>query len=106
MEWLDPWRPAADSDALVHDAVLRQLRREVGPGHPMFGVPVRLIGRNGRSGDDLFEVLDGSGRVAVVHLTWAQRREELPWPWTQMFPSWDAWAEQWMWLDFEESQPE
>jgi hypothetical protein len=40
----------------------------------------------------LFQFLDGSGRVAEVHLTWAGERERLPWPGTRLFDSFAEWV--------------
>lgn len=94
IEFLDPWWSTAGKDARFHDTFHDQLRREVPPGHVMYGVPARMIARHDASDDTLFELLDGSGRVAVVHLTWAKRRERLPWPGTDVYPSLRAFAEE------------
>jgi len=91
-EFLDPWWSTDEMDACFHETFLNQLKREVGTGHIMFGVPVRMIGRDGGSDDTLFEILDGSGRLALVHLTWAKTQERLPWPGTTIYPSFEAFA--------------
>lgn len=80
MEWLEPWWSTAEEDRDFHETFEGQLRLEVGPDHKLFDIPARLIGRHGGSDDTLFELLDGSGRVAVVHLTWSKCREDKPWP--------------------------
>jgi hypothetical protein len=90
--WLDPWWPTADKNDLFHDTFRAQLEREVGPGHPLFGLPTRLLAR-GDGDDALFALLDGTGRVASVHLTWSSRQERPPWPATAVYPSLEAWAE-------------
>ena len=87
IEFLEPWWSTAEKDALFHEPFHQQLRTEVGPGHVMYGVPARMIARHVGSDDTLFELLDGSGRVAVVHLTWAKAQERLPWPGTDVYPS-------------------
>lgn len=94
MEWLEPWRPTEGQGREFHETFRRELERELSPGHELYGVPVRLIGRHAASDDALFELLDGSGRVAVVHLTWANRPERVPWPETAIYRSLEAWAEQ------------
>jgi hypothetical protein len=85
--WLIPWRPFADcseSDPLSHE-----LRSELCPQHILFGVPARPIGRRQDCDDVLFELLDGSCRLAVVHLTYAQRPEPDPrWPEAEVFENW------------------
>ncbi len=45
----------------------------------MFGLPSQFIGR-GQGDDALFEILDGTGRAAVVHLTWVRTQKRPPWP--------------------------
>lgn len=42
MQWLDPWWPTVDEDAEFHDTFVRQLAREVPPGHAMHGLPAKL----------------------------------------------------------------
>ncbi len=84
MQWLDPWWSTEDQDIAFHDAFVRQLTREVPPGHVMHGLPVKLLAR-GEGDDALFLILDGSERVAVVHLTWCQTPERLPWPITEVY---------------------
>ncbi len=79
-----------------------ELRREVGVGHPLHGVPFAAIGITG-SDDVLVHLLDGSDRVAVVHLTWAQSiPEPLPWPMTDIYRSLAKWAEEGMRSDHED----
>ena len=92
MEWLEPWWSADELDENVRSGLERQLVLEVPPGHEMFQVPVRLIGR-GNGDDALFQILDGSGRVAVVHLTWSKSQERLPWPATTVFLNLKEWAD-------------
>ena len=58
----------------------------------MFGVPVKMLARDGGSDETLFQILDGSGRVAVVHLTWAKGRERPPWPCTRIYPNLQVFA--------------
>jgi hypothetical protein len=91
-EFLDPWWSTDEQDAHFHQTFLNQLKTEVGPDHVMYGLPVRMIGRDGGSDDTLFEILDGSGRLALVHLTWAKTQERLPWPGTSIYPNFEAFA--------------
>lgn len=96
MKWLEPWWPTEGQGREFHETFERQLENELSPGHELYRVPVKLLGRHGGSDDALFELLDGSGRVAVVHLTWAKGPEAPPWPGTAIYESLDAWAEQCM----------
>ena len=101
MEWLEPWFSTESLGEAYHSTFLRQLETEVAPEHVMFGLPVCLIGRD--QGDDaLFEILDGSGRVAVVHLTWSKAREVPPWPGTTLYSNIEEWAQRCMLVEHQE----
>lgn len=91
MEWLEPWSPAT---TLTHDAYLAwsaQLSIETPPGHPLYAIPTKLLARHSCH-DALFEILDGSGRVAHVHLTWRMGMDRLPLPDTKIFASLQEWV--------------
>jgi hypothetical protein len=97
VEWLEPWWSVAEAEPDLVPGLAHELRREVAPGHPLYGIPVEAIGTRGDNDDVLFRLTDGSGRVAVVHLTWTQSPSERPpWPATQLYPSLEAWVEQCM----------
>lgn len=86
MEWLVPWHPAPN--ATSSDATSQELRRELCSKHILFDIPVVQLGYRQDCDDALFQLLDGSGRVALVHLTFAQHPETDPtWPETRMFDS-------------------
>jgi hypothetical protein len=74
-------------------ALERELSRELKTEHPLFGVPVAVIARRHDRDDVLFEIQDGSERIAEVHLTYAHEREEPPWPMTSLFATLAAWVE-------------
>ena len=95
MRWLEPWWSTEDACENFRNGFTRQLLLEVGPGHELFGLPIRLIGR-GQGDDALFELLDGTCRVAVVHLTWAKATEQLPWPVTDIYSNLQEWVEKCM----------
>jgi hypothetical protein len=85
-EWLDPWWSVAGKDESFRETFSKQFEREVPPGHLLYGLPVRLVAR-GNGDDCLFEIVDGSGRFAYVHLTWSKGPERLPWPDGEVFES-------------------
>lgn len=68
-----------------------QLFRELPPGHILLGIAVRAIARVDGDDDVLYELLDGTNRVAVVHLTFAQNIDS-NWPWTELYSSYSSWA--------------
>lgn len=68
-----------------------ELAREVGDGHVLKGITAIPIARADGSDDYLFQLADG--RVADVHLTFANHPERPPWPGTTIFDSLAAWQE-------------
>lgn len=90
MDWLEPWYRIDDAD--VKGALERQLAIEVGSGHILEGLSVRLIARLDGTDDALFALPDG--RIAEVHMTWRTSAETDPrWPATALFASLAHWAE-------------
>lgn len=68
-----------------------ELKNEIVRGHILNGLPVRSIARRAVNDDVLFEIEDGSGRVALVHPTW--NKEPHPdWPAAGIYPSLERWA--------------
>jgi hypothetical protein len=74
-------------------ALEAELTRELKPGHPLFGLWAAAIGRRHDQDDVVFELLDGSNRIAEVHLTWSGNNEKPPWPGTTLFENFPAWVE-------------
>jgi hypothetical protein len=106
VEWLVPWYSIAADPAQVA-GMERELRGELSTGHPLYGLPVRTLARRQDCDDVLFAIEDGSGRVAVVHLTWTHSPPERPpWPGTVVYPSFEAWVAVAMRPDHEEFQAE
>jgi hypothetical protein len=103
MQWLHPWHAVGSLGPHLAAAFEEVLKREVAPGHPLHGVPVEAIGKRDASDDVLFRLLDGSGRVAVVHLTWTRTPPERPpWPGTAVFAGLEEFAAQCMRPDHDE----
>ena len=103
MEWLDRWCGVENAAQSYRDTFRDQLAREVSWGHPLYKLPVELIAR-GNGDDCLYKILDGSERVAFVHLVW-QGRQRPPSPGTDIYASLNEWMEQHMipehkeWID-------
>jgi hypothetical protein len=85
MNLLIPWHSTKGSSRL--DA---QLARELPSGHALEGISVRAVAERQDCDDVLFQLNDGSGRVAVVHLTYSVN-VDARWPETDFFPSLEAW---------------
>jgi hypothetical protein len=84
MEYLEPW--SISNDPRLAD----ELGREVPPGHVLADLPVRARARRQDRDDVLFEILDGSGRFAQVHLSY-QAESDPRWPTTAIFPTEADW---------------
>jgi hypothetical protein len=89
VDWLEPWWSTATQGEEFHEGFKRQLKTEVGPEHPLYNIDARIVAR-GYGDDTLFQLLDGSGRFAVVHLTWRQSQEPMPWPVTEIHSSFQS----------------
>ena len=88
MKWVYPW--CHTPNGTPDDAIAQELRSELCPSHVLYGIPVRQIGHRVDCDDALFELLDSSNRLAVVHLTFAQHPEPDPkWPETRLFTNWE-----------------
>ena len=69
MDYLEPWF-AVDDTAWVDE-----LNRELSPGHALHGMKLAARARRQDCDDVLYEFLDGSGRLAKVHLTYRKETD-------------------------------
>lgn len=91
MEWLTPWYSIAH-EAEQAAAMVRELYRELGDGHQLYGLTLQAVGRRVDCDDVLFAINDGSERVAVVHLTWVRSPPDRPpWPITSVYRNFADW---------------
>jgi hypothetical protein len=67
----------------------KELASEVGAGHALFGLAATPIARADGRDDHLFQLDDG--RIAEVHLKFANRPERPPWPVAALFADLEAW---------------
>jgi hypothetical protein len=87
-DWFEP------EEELFRQNLEAELRREVGEGHVLRGLGVRLLAQYGPSDDALFGLDDG--RVAQVHLTWSGSPEPIPQvPITSIFKNIEEWLSFW-----------
>src|SRR5258705_4254458 len=66
VHWAKPWMRIEPRHRI---SLKRELEREVGPSHPLFGRPARAVARRGDADDVLF-VVEEPTELAVVHLTY------------------------------------
>lgn len=93
LQWLEPWHPAPCG-------LEAELEKEISPAHPLSGRKAISAGRRTDCDDVLFFLPDNPYPLAVVHLTWAGKRETNPaWPHTTFYSSLDDWVEKCMKLD-------
>jgi len=92
MTWLVPWRPIAEGRA--DDSTAKELYSELCQRHVLFGLKARPVAHRQGCDDFLFELLDESGRFALVHLTYAQHPETDPqWPETVIYKDWSQFVQ-------------
>jgi hypothetical protein len=89
MEWPEPWQPVEDPEEGL--ALEAELARELSAPHPLYGLPVAVVGRRIDCDDVLFRLLDGTGRYALVHLTYCDGQEQAPWPGTTLYERSEDW---------------
>jgi hypothetical protein len=68
------WQP--DETGLA--ALLRELKSELSPGHPLYRLPVDVRSRCGACDEVLISVVGGT--FSLVHLSWSGRPEHPPYP--------------------------
>lgn len=72
--WKRPWRPLQSGAEI--QGLQRELEKEVGPQHPLWGRSAKVIGRRVDNDDVLVHLSDGS--FASVHLVWHGRIDAYP----------------------------
>ena len=100
-EWLVPWGLVESSDA---SQLVRELHRELAPGHPLFGRSdgARALAVRQDCDDVLFEFQDPR-QFAVVHLTYIKTPPDRPpWPETEMFEDMAGFVERRMKADHDD----
>ncbi len=105
--WPGGWK--AIENSLEAADFVEALRRLLAPGHPLFGLPLRAIGREWNGILALFAFDDGSGRVAVVHLLWKGEPMEPPlYPYSKIYDSQqEAWIKETEWYqELKKRQPD
>ena len=86
MKFLAPWYEKKDG------TLVAEMQRELPIGHALHGIAVTALGRWDDKDDVLFALLDGTGRLAAVHLTF-QVETDVRWPGFSMFASEAEWIE-------------
>jgi len=76
------WRLTED----VARSLEAELQEELAPGHALHGRRAVAIAKR-ETNDDVLFALQDSREVALVHLTWARRRERPPWPTATIYGS-------------------
>ena len=101
IQWLEPWRPIDDPDlARVFED---ELARELASDHPLANLPRRAIGQHTIRDEYLFKLEDGTGRVALVRLSWTGSREKPPWPQSRFYENEADWMANGMLPDHDET---
>ena len=91
IKFTEPWQAVDDTRA---KSLAAELQRELSAGHPLFGQTVATVALRYDCDDVLFSIGRTPERFAVVHLTWAGKRDCSPqWPRTEMFDTLDQFVE-------------
>jgi hypothetical protein len=84
-----PWR---EVDPKNVENLSRELVREGGPQHVLFGKKARAVAVRQDCDDVLFAIEGVTPTYAVVHLTWIMKTETDPkFPSTDIYPSLEEW---------------
>jgi hypothetical protein len=75
IDFLEPWYEFVPDQA---DSLLRELKSELAPDHPLCSMQLHPLGHSGASDDAIFE--NDDGRIFQVHLTFSGRAEKTPLP--------------------------
>jgi hypothetical protein len=71
IKFVTPWVPVGQQG----DDLIRELEREVGDRHVLWGPRTRALARRIDADDVLLEIKGDDNGYAVVHLTWSGKRE-------------------------------
>jgi hypothetical protein len=99
VEWLEPWSAVVDDGTRAD--LEDELAKEVAPGHLLFKRPARALARR-HDQDDVLYAVGNPSQLAVVHLSYATKPDNPPWPSTAVFKDVTAFIEGRMKLDHEE----
>jgi hypothetical protein len=87
MELPRNWQPVVGD---LVSGFAHELAKETAAGHMLFGLKTEAVATSqGTDLDVLFRVLDGSNRYAVVHLTWSKSADRPPFPWAEVYASYE-----------------
>ena len=97
MNYREPWKACDDDE----NKLSQELRHETPKRHILYGLKTQALARRIDCDDVLFEILDGSQQVAVVHLTWTQEFEP-SWPATEVYMNIERWEKECMLPEYQE----
>lgn len=82
LSYRDPWWDVLEMDNMEL-FLIAELKKEVGPNHPLFQQEVEVLAKRQDNDDVLFELEDGM--LALVHLTHSGKQEDDPFPITSFY---------------------
>ena len=89
-DFLGPWWATDGDSGPWEQRFLDKLQSQIGPEHVLYGLPVRIVGSYGGSQELLFEILDGTGRLAVIGVTWEGFEHSFSLPDTTIYPNFEV----------------
>jgi len=99
INWLEPW----DSLCADPSCFEKELYKEVGAQHILYGKKVTALGRRYDCDEVLFQVSDSEFYFVVVHLTYTAKSDEDPnYPRTKVYKNLNDWIDKCMISDHSE----
>jgi len=98
-EFLSPWNATGGGNGSWERGWLNRLQSQIGLDHALYGLPLRIVGNYRGATALLFEVLDGTGRLAVIGVDKEKGDYSFSLPDTLMYPDFDAFKTQRMIAD-------
>lgn len=88
--WPEAWHLI--QDVSLQNSLERELVREIGPNHILFGRSCTVLAKRNDQDDILIEL--DNHQVCEIHLTWGGKPEADPrWPSASVFASIDDWLQ-------------
>ena len=98
INWLEPWGAVREP---ISAGLEVELRKEVVPGHTLYGCRAIAVGRRFDRDYVLYFLPESNYPLAVVHLLWREKvqGEDSSWPQTVFYSALEEWHEKCMKTD-------
>ncbi|KZN39315.1 hypothetical protein N480_00370 [Pseudoalteromonas luteoviolacea S2607] len=87
----EPWSDIEDYSSAHEAVLLTEIATELPVGHDLYGKSTKILAKR-EDKDGVLVVCDN--KFYIVHLTWSQKKEVLPYPETRSYDSLEVLQEQ------------